>query len=672
MFQPDGLSSTRVVWHGRRLAISTLAFCAWLLLAMPAFGQPFGAEPQAAVELLEQLDDDYKILTLSDRYLLQPKDRSTDLRSIEIKAGSVAVNGEDVTRDQLVVWAGDSAEAILTLSGLALAEPPATEPPVTESSETEPLATEPVPTESSAAEELRQRIERLAEERRIRAEEIEDLVRSRVDELESLEREHQEALEETLEEQRRAERERRRDQRHEERERRRGSVRTDTRVSFGSSLKVEENEISRDVVVLGGSLDVEGKVRGDAVVVGGSAEISGEVSGTVTAVGGSISLGPGARIEGDAISIGGAVQRDPSAEIHGEITEVALAPGLDLDDMWDGVTVPHWRFGGFDGPGELFGRIGKSMALGVLLLLMVLIFPRLIAGISNRARHEPWKAGIVGLGTQLLFLFALPVVCFILMLTIVGIPLALLLAPLATFALILFFLFGFAGIARAGGELLKQRFDWHTTSPYLLVLLGLVLIQGWSILGEALGLFGGPIRVLGWLALLLGFLLKYVAWTTGLGATLLHYLSPLPESPASRSVVMPLPAAAGYAGSPPPPPPGPPAPSPAWEDVSVDVETEEFPDPDEEYRQAGTKPEAEEDESVPPVPTTADEVIDEASDTDSEEVDEASDRDSEEAGETPDTDTEETEEPADPDEEYRQAGSKPESSGDPAEDSGKK
>ena len=355
MFQLDGLPLNRVLCHGRWPAISALVLGAWLLVAMPAFGQPLGAEPQAAAELLEQLDEDYEILTLSDRYLLQPDDRESGLRSIEIKAGSVAVNGEEVTRDQLAERVGDAAEAILALAELGLTEPAPIGPP-----STEPPATEP-----SAAEELRERIERLAEERRLKAEEIEDLVRTRVNELENLEQEHREAIEETLEEQRRAERERRREERREERDRhRRGSVRTDTRVSFGSSLTVEENETSRDVVVLGGSLDVEGRVRGDAVVVGGSAEVRGEVSGTVTAVGGSISLGPGARIEGDAISIGGAVQRDPSAEIHGEITEVALAPGLDLDDMWDGVWVPHWRFGGFDvGPGELFGwgEIGPTL-----------------------------------------------------------------------------------------------------------------------------------------------------------------------------------------------------------------------------------------------------------------------------------------------------------------------
>ena len=45
-----------------------------------------------------------------------------------------------------------------------------------------------------------------------------------------------------------------------------------------SSLTIESDETSRDVVIFGGSLDVEGKVIGDAAVIGGSATISGEIS----------------------------------------------------------------------------------------------------------------------------------------------------------------------------------------------------------------------------------------------------------------------------------------------------------------------------------------------------------------------------------------------------------
>ncbi len=575
-----------------------LALAALLLTALPTPGAPFGADPEAAAALLEELDERYEVLTLSDRYVLQPTGPEVGFRSIEVTAGSVAVDGESTDRSELEELVGDDAGIIFAISELGSAE-------------------------WSATEELRRRIERLAEERRLEPEDLEEIVRTRVEELESLEEEHLEAIEEALEEQRRDER---------RRSRRRGRVRTDTRVSFGSSLTIEDNETSHDVVVLGGSLDVEGKVRGDAVFVAGSAEIRGEVSGTVTAIGGSISLGPGARIDGDAISIGGAVHRDPTADIYGEITEVSMAPAFELDDLWDGLWIPHWHLGWFDfGVGELFVRVGKTVVLAVLLLVLTLLFPRLIAAVAERAEREPWKSGIVGLGAQLLFLFALPVICVILVVTIIGIPLALLLAPLATFALVVLFLLGLTGVAMAGGRLLRARFSWQSASPYLLVVLGLVLIQGWSILGEALGFVGGPIRFFAWLLLLVGFLIKYVAWTMGLGAILLHYFSPLP------SAAVPAAAAAGGLGTAPPPPaplaepadrydryagtqspaepPPPPPPEP---------EEPEVVDPDEEYRRAGAgeTPSAETEAEGP----DAEEADAEEPDPEAEEANEGSDR----------------------------------------------
>ncbi len=603
MFRFDRLS------FARRLRIT--GFLALLLAAVPALGQPVDVDPEAAAALLEELGDDYQVLTLSDGYLLQPADREADFRAIEVKAGSVAVDGETVTADQLRDLVGDAAETILRAAELGSAE-------------------------SSAAKELRTRIERLAEEQRLKTEEMEELVRAQ--ELEA--EEERDSRADALDERRRGN-----ERRDERRRGRRGSVRTDTRVSFGSSLTVEDNETSRDVVVLGGSLDVEGKVRGDAVVVGGSAEIRGEVTGTVTAVGGSISLGPGARIEGDAISIGGAVHRDPTADVLGEVTEVSLAPGFDLDDMWDGVWVPHWHLDWFDfGFGELAGRIGNTVLLTLVLLLVVLLLPRQTAGVCERARREPWKAALVGLLAEvLLVILGLPVLIImvaILAITIVGIPFAVLLPIFAALAFACVLWMGLAGVAQACGHRLEHRFDWHGLSPYLLVMLGVALIQGWWILGEALGFFGGPLRFLAWMVLLFGFLVKYVAWTTGLGAILLHYLSPAP------GMTRPVPAT-------PVDPPGfvPPPPAPTgWEDTAVSKESEERVfDPDKEYLEAGP--------AAPPPPEPPPEPVD------------LTDEDYLEAGPPPPAPPEPVAEPPDlTDEDYHEAGVDGESEEEPAEE----
>ena len=144
---------------------------------------------------------------------------------------------------------------------------------------------------------------------------------------------------------------------------------------------------------------------------------------------------------------------------------------------------------------------------------------------------------------------------------------------------------------------MQERFDWRDPNAILLMFVGLILIQGWSIGGEALGFLGGPIRVIAWLMLLFGFLIKYVAWTTGLGAILLHYLSPLPVASATSGSLPPV-----------PPGPVPPPPEPAdWEDTAFDTEsTEKEPeavDRDEAYLPAGAADTADdgepEDDSAP-------------------------------------------------------------------------
>ncbi len=533
----------------RLLAVSLFLFGV-SMVALPVLAAPLGANPEQAEAVLEQLRDRYEVLPLSDGYLLRPIAADIDFKAIEVKAGKIAVDGEPASRQQLEELVGDDASILFELSALGEneeADQDADGGVDQDTDETSGQGASEGEDDRPAAEDLRRSIERLAEERKLRSEDIEKLIRERVGALEDVEEGDLEAIGEELE----------KEQRSEQRRRRRGRIKTDTRVSFGSSLTIEENETSEDVVVLGGSLDVEGNIQGDAVIVAGSAEIQGEISGSVTAVGGSIFLGPEGRIYGDAISIGGAVQRDPSAEIYGEITEVSLGPGLELDDLWHGLWSPDWRLGWFDfGLGALITRVSKTVMLGVLLLLILLLFPRFIAGVAERVGEEPWKAGAFGLGVQLLFLFAFPVVFFILMVTIVGIPLALLLAPLATLAMVVLFLLGFAGVACAGGHLLQERFRWQAASPYLLLIVGLALVQGWSILGEALGVLGGPIKVLGWLVLLLGFVIKYVAWTIGLGAVLLHRFSP-------RAAVGTLPG---------PPSPLPPLPS-NWGDTAFESES---------------------------------------------------------------------------------------------------
>ena len=59
--------------------------------------------------------------------------------------------------------------------------------------------------------------------------------------------------------------------------------RAEQKFSLGSTLRVREDEVSRDVLSLGGGVKVDGEVFGNAVAVGGRIKVEGKVNGDVIA-----------------------------------------------------------------------------------------------------------------------------------------------------------------------------------------------------------------------------------------------------------------------------------------------------------------------------------------------------------------------------------------------------
>ena len=490
------------------------------LLATVAAGAPFAEHREEVASLLESLESRFEILTLTESYALRPLAEDAGFRLIEVRPGLVAVDGEPMNASGLRSLVSEDAETLLTLAALGSTATP--------SEDDSSIGANPGAS-LSEDDELSEDGE-LSEED---ADVLQDRVQQRIDDLErQLEEQEKQARE--LEE--RAT-ELRREKIEELRERVDRKIRTGSRVSF-SSLTVKEDETASDVVVLAGSLDMRGEVEGDVTVVGGSADIDGLIEGNVTVIGGPVKLGPDADIEGELVSVGGSVQRDPDARVRGELVELSF---LDLDFFEDLDTSP-WKGkkkhrSGFE-LSNFFWLLFTGLLLTGLVLLVTAIMPNFISEVADRARKDSWKSALVGLLVQILFFPALFVVSLVLIVSIVGIPIAVVVIPASLVILGALFLVGYSGVARVGGGMLAHRFDLRSPSPYLLALLGILLIQGWSLLGAALGWIGGPIWLFAGLLALTGFLIKYTAWTVGLGAVLLQWSSPLPSS---NSAVLPPP-----------------------------------------------------------------------------------------------------------------------------------
>jgi hypothetical protein len=205
----------------------------------------------------------------------------------------------------------------------------------------------------------------------------------------------------------------------------------------GSTFVVESGEVIRhDVVVLGGSLDVRagGRIDGDVTVFGGNSSVDGRIDGNLAMVGGNLTLGSEAVVDGDLVTFGGNVTQDQGAVVRGEriqgswinigrpTTPVSpVVPRLYFPSGWS--NFENW-FGG------LVSAVMSAVALIALGLLLFYLLPRQMAVIEQTVRRAP----AASLGVGLLTLIMLPIALVLLVITCIGIPVAVLVALLAAAA----------------------------------------------------------------------------------------------------------------------------------------------------------------------------------------------------------------------------------------------
>ncbi len=199
---------------------------------------------------------------------------------------------------------------------------------------------------------------------------------------------------------------------------------------FSENVIGAEEKVAGEAVAIMGDLRIDGEVRRDAVAVMGSVTINGKVGGEVVAVMGDVVLGPKAELDGDVVAIGGTLQRDPGAIVRGEVTRVGvgklsvakLQTPSALRAWWDHA-LGHGALFGF-GAGLGWLAVPVLLALGFYALL-ALVFP---GGIRRTGDMLVQRPGAVVL-SALLTLMALPVLFVLLLVTVVGIPVALLGLP---------------------------------------------------------------------------------------------------------------------------------------------------------------------------------------------------------------------------------------------------
>lgn len=310
-------------------------------------------------------------------------------------------------------------------------------------------------------------------------------------------------------------------------------------IKQGEDVVIEEGQVVKKVVVLGGNADIRGKVKEEVVVVGGNIKISGAVKQNVVAVLGSINLAPGASVQGDVVSVGGTIKKSPDATVSGSLVQpfpwcipVFRVPGLEKLQP-----VLEWGREGVLKLRILPPRIAWCwwLFLGFLALYLLasLVLRRPVMACVAELEGRPASTFLTGL----LVMILLPMVLGLLAISIVGwvvIPLLLLIGVLA------------AVLGKTAMLVCMGRF------------FGRITRQNWALLPPVAALFGGLVFLLLYLVPVLGavvFLLTGI-WAIGVG-TLTLFSSSRSESrlrkpPVPPTVFVPVapaptsPAAAGF------------------------------------------------------------------------------------------------------------------------------
>jgi hypothetical protein len=294
---------------------------------------------------------------------------------------------------------------------------------------------------------------------------------------------------------------------------------TGARIAVGQDVRVErDEEVTDAVIVVGGNLIVDGRVRDGVFVAGGDIHLSAT-----------------ADVRGEIIVAGGRLTRDAGARQLGGVSYVSFG------EWWSNRGWPTIRFGEVGRWLSLAGTIARVSVLALLMMIIVAIARAPVARTGRAALAEPLRAFFIGLAAEIFFVPFLIAASIGLAITIIGIPFVAILVPIAVVLLVFAFLLGFTALACRLGERVEDRLGWQPGNAFVATTIGFVILLGPALLARFFHLapWVGPI---GFAMLIVAVTVEFVAWTLGLGAAIMTGLGRWYTVPPPISVQPPPPA----------------------------------------------------------------------------------------------------------------------------------
>jgi len=197
-----------------------------------------------------------------------------------------------------------------------------------------------------------------------------------------------------------------------------GKIRDDLIIGGGQVTLGDSSAVGGDLIVSGGTIEIDGEVLGNAVLSGGSINISGKINGNVKIAGvGDLTITDDAEIAGDVIySSANRASISDGAIIGGELKETIVEKVKE-------VKVAKKASVAFLTATYFGGKVVSFLSLFVLGIILLLAIPKVFSKFNDRMRTTVGRcvgAGAImlfGLPAGVLILFIISIILFI---TVIG------------------------------------------------------------------------------------------------------------------------------------------------------------------------------------------------------------------------------------------------------------
>ena len=250
--------------------------------------------------------------------------------------------------------------------------------------------------------------------------------------------------------------------------------------------------------------------HGPIVVIGGTVVIDGHADDDVVVLGGQVRLGPEAVVDGEVVTVGGEAEVSPLAKVQGGVDETVLRLP-DIDGNWSPMS-QSWLAGL-----ALAATIFRLIVVFLVASLLTLVAPAWVRRISWRASEGLASSAAIGLFCQVAFIPALLLLVAALAVSIVGIPLIGTM-PFLVAAAGLAGTAGFTAVAARIGARVRGTTVEESNALFVDMVIGFAAVAAVTVFASfaSLGLFWtSPVA---WSVTAAGLLIEYVVWTIGIGA----------------------------------------------------------------------------------------------------------------------------------------------------------